>query len=491
MKTRILAAIFLSAVPLIQVTAQQRSQPVIIDHTCTDLSKVPEKYVNAAKKKFKLAYGHTSHGSQIVSGMKALANANDLYRYNRDGSGNALSLWDYNPRGDLGNPNRTEWARRTRELLEGNGRDRNLMMWSWCGQAGSASERDIDTYLSLMSKLEKEFPNVTFVYMTGHLNGSGARGNLNRSNEQIREYCRKNGKALFDFADIESYDPDGKVNFMELYGRDNCDYRKDGGRGNWAREWITNNPNHGLALPSRAAHTHPLNGALKGRAFWWMIAQLAGWNPPAKQPAKKITPVKRSGTARKEATEKTVTPSPEKTTVSGKAVTKIYRFKKAGEYRDWKEFGTKKSVIPETETGLDIPSGGKPALAVYRNPVNLSKLEFKARVLHGNHVNWYVNSKLTGSWRPSIGLGGIIRNDGCLLTVDGKVIKIPNSPRIDKEAHHYRVYIKNGELIWKMDNKLITKRRLPDDLANRKGSVGIGAYNSNVKVSGIYLKGTE
>ena len=36
------------------------------------------------------------------------------------------------------------------------------------------------------------------------------------------------------------------------------------------------NPDHGMDLPKRAAHTHPLNGALKGRAFWVMMAHLAG-----------------------------------------------------------------------------------------------------------------------------------------------------------------------------------------------------------------------
>ena len=60
-----------------------------------------------------------------------------------------------------------------------------------------------------MNGLENDYPNVRFVYMTGHLDGSGTSGNLNQRNEQIRNYCTTNGKTLYDFNDIESYDPDG------------------------------------------------------------------------------------------------------------------------------------------------------------------------------------------------------------------------------------------------------------------------------------------
>ena len=62
--------------------------------------------------------------------------------------------------------------------------------------------------------LETDYPKITFVYMTAHLDGSGADGNTNQRNEQIRAYCRANNKVLFDFADIESYDPDGTRNYM-------------------------------------------------------------------------------------------------------------------------------------------------------------------------------------------------------------------------------------------------------------------------------------
>ncbi len=271
------AWILLTALWLCPSIVSAQGKALIIDHTCTDIQKIPAKYIEKAKQIFKVAYGHTSHGSQVVSGMDALRKDHpSLFGFGR-GAGNELSLMDGTPTGDLGNPDRNTWAQRTKELLNGTGKDRNLVMWSWCGQVGGASEMDIQTYLSLMSDLESRFSNVNFVYMTGHLDGSGRNGNLNQRNEQIRQFCKKNGKILFDFADIESYDPDGKVNYMELDANDDCNYKESGIAKNWADEWLKNNPQHGIALPASAAHTNPLNGALKGRAFWWMMARMAGW----------------------------------------------------------------------------------------------------------------------------------------------------------------------------------------------------------------------
>jgi hypothetical protein len=273
---RTLALLGLLALAFLQSALPAQGPALIIDHTCIDLDKVPASYIEKAKNSFRIAYGHTSHGSQIISGMNALQKSNpELYAF---GTGGGLSLLDGNPAGDLGNPDRQSWAQRTRELLSLPGQDRNVIMWSWCGQVSSSSEQDIQSYLKLMSELEEEFPNVRFLYMTGHLDGTGVEGNLNKRNEQIREFCKQNGKILFDFADIESYDPDGKVNYMESNAKDSCDYTDGGAATNWAQEWLAKNPEHGMALPDSAAHSEPLNGALKGRAFWWMMARMADWD---------------------------------------------------------------------------------------------------------------------------------------------------------------------------------------------------------------------
>lgn len=254
-----------------------RTEPIIIDHTCTDIAQIPQYLINAAKDMFKISYGHTSHGSQIVTGMQILMTGSGLYAFNRDGAGGALSLHDEEPAGDLGNIDRPGWAQLTRILLTKGGNDRNLIMWSWCGQVSGASADDVNNYLRLMNQLEAEFPNVTFIYMTGHLDGTGGIGNLHLRNNQIREFCRTYNKVLFDFADIERYDPDGN-DYLDKGADDGCNYWSFwGGAKNWAIEWCTAHP--AKCSPCSCAHSQCLNCELKGKAFWWMLARIAGWKP--------------------------------------------------------------------------------------------------------------------------------------------------------------------------------------------------------------------
>lgn len=81
------------------------AEAIIIDHNCTDLSKIPADWINQSKVMFNLSYGHTSHGSQIVTGMNNIKNpAGSLYWWDHDGTQSGLSLYDYTPSGDLGNP---------------------------------------------------------------------------------------------------------------------------------------------------------------------------------------------------------------------------------------------------------------------------------------------------------------------------------------------------------------------------------------------------
>lgn len=269
--------------------------PIIIDHNCTDYTQIPESWIQAAKDNLLISYGHTSHGSQLVTGLQAFEDTfGGVWDFDRTSGGlnPGVFLNDYYPSGDLGNPDYTTWESLTRSMLENPSCDRNVVMWSWCGQADT-TEQNIQTYLNLMDGLRADYPDVAFVYMTGHLNGTGDTGNLHARNNQIRNHVLATGGILFDFADIESYDPDCYENYMPMLCTDNCDYDGDGNgsrESNWAQDWIAAYPGAEYTTIASncggCAHSQGLNCCQKGAATWWMLATIAGWdNPNADVPA--------------------------------------------------------------------------------------------------------------------------------------------------------------------------------------------------------------
>lgn len=77
---------------------------------------------------------------------------------------------------------------------------------------------------------------------------------------------------LFDFADIESYDSDGNY-YLDRCADDECYF--DYGMKNCDQEWCYANP--GQCSSCECAHSESINCDQKARAFWWMIARIAGW----------------------------------------------------------------------------------------------------------------------------------------------------------------------------------------------------------------------
>ncbi len=258
---------------------------IIADHRAfQDFDKIPPYWIEKAKE-LALHYAHTSHGSQIVDGILLLETLDSRYSVAVRTSETeglpaletppALRIYDGNPNETYIEPDDywdgTAALARTRAVAT-TGKYK-FSMWSWCGQQSSNSKATTQRYLDNLNQLETEFPAMRFIYMTGHTDGSGLSGTLYLRNEQVRRYCRANGKVLFDFADIESYDPDGNY-YLDKETTDNCDYTG----GNWAVQWCATNPNSPLCRSCSCAHSQSLNRNMKARAFWWLMARLAGWD---------------------------------------------------------------------------------------------------------------------------------------------------------------------------------------------------------------------
>ena len=269
------------------------AQGIIIDHNDCDITAISQEAIQAAKDTLHIGYGHTSHGSQLTTGMtglvgfangggKGLSLPSDFFAWNNGGSGGALDLHDYFKPGDLGNPDRTTWASRTRDYLDDPANnDVNVIIWSWCGQADT-TETNINLYLSSMNQLEIDYSDTHFVYMTGHVNGCSTTENLFLRNQQIRDYCTTNNKILYDFADIDSHDPDGNY-YGDKLVNDDCSYDSDGNGSrdkNWAIDWQNSHVEDTDWYSCSSAHSQPLNANLKAYAAWALWTELAASTIP-------------------------------------------------------------------------------------------------------------------------------------------------------------------------------------------------------------------
>lgn len=242
---------------------------LIINHACSDLSRLPAQWADSAKAKMNLYNAHTSHGSQICAGLLQLESDNTFYSASCGANvlpkePETFCVFDNNSGGPAQYWSTVSGMNSTRTVLSSNP-EINASLFIWCVELNTYTEAQLQAYLDSICVLEAEFPEVTFIYCTGTAQYVGSNG-YNRwlRNEQIREFCRANGKVLFDFADLDAWwrNPDTEIWEQATYRYNELDIPYQ----------------HPQFEGDDAGHTTIESCLQKARAMWWLAAMLSGWH---------------------------------------------------------------------------------------------------------------------------------------------------------------------------------------------------------------------
>ena len=165
MKSLLLGVILLSVYSFVG------AQKHIADYTVAKesvLRSIPEDYINLARNQFKIAFQHTSHGTQVSRGMYGLQDykAGDRTLFgitNDDPQPNKLEFHDYaigpyHAEGEEAvdlSRNETAFIQATRNYLAlPKSQEVNVVMWAWCEIEGHDV---INNYIPGMQTLINEY----------------------------------------------------------------------------------------------------------------------------------------------------------------------------------------------------------------------------------------------------------------------------------------------------------------------------------------------
>jgi hypothetical protein len=305
---------------------------ILVDHTMVDLfEQIPDEYLRAARE-LNMMYMDQSVGVNINQGLDCLASASweragAHCRRDYTGTSGSEWLWKTYAGSDLQagsvpaqirfqpDPNRYNRANWTFVAQMGTWQEylqsflqvqapalideKDVLSFQFTylhvaqgsdiadPQEGFFSDQPHDGYyqnrerwdISDLREYQAQNPNKVFIYWTTSLARGIGSAESTAFNDQMRQYALANQMPLFDAADILSHDPDGNPCYdnrdgVEYCSRTRCENHPDDGQ------------NH-LAICQ--AYTTELEGGHLGsvsggkiqlaKAFWVLMAQIAGWQP--------------------------------------------------------------------------------------------------------------------------------------------------------------------------------------------------------------------
>jgi len=278
------STIFVSLFLFLQIGS---AAPIIIDHRTTDISEIPSEWIDSVKANINWYYLHRSHGGQLHEGLDQIATEHSEMQFvdesmyysggqwrgvNIPTEANALRTVYYADgfvHHFWSTPSGTGEEERVNEHIFTINPIINVAMFVWCYDMNNYPQDSVQLYLDSMAAFEKRFPDIIWVYTTGNAQGGGENGvRRYQNNEMIRDWVRENpdeNRVLYDFADLDAW------HFNETTSQWSQGTFEYGGQ-----TYPTEHPEFQEEV---IAHTTAESCLQKGKATWYLMARIAGWNP--------------------------------------------------------------------------------------------------------------------------------------------------------------------------------------------------------------------
>ncbi len=310
--------VFFGLINLSQPLEVQSQSGIVVDHTSVDLfDDIPEQYIQAAAN-LRMLFIDRSVGGNISDALDCLNYPSD------EVAPSSCKRYEHVVPAFSADPSEVNWSRvggYERQNWDYLYWDDTLDCGTWSQKVGCffemvnpvISQYDVVSYqfsylevdqgssiadqpggffwnnptlqdVYDLEAYEAQHSDKLFIYWTTSLARSIGTTTSESFNDQMRQYALANNKVLFDVADILSHDPTGNPCYDN---RDSVPY--DNGNN------FENHPDDGQNIPAICQHyTTETEGGHLGsvstggirvaKAFWVLMAQLAGWTPSGHTP---------------------------------------------------------------------------------------------------------------------------------------------------------------------------------------------------------------